>query len=319
MSFHLYVLVVKLAVYLGETWSLWMVAVSFLLSPFWFNPLSFEPSMLWADFAQWREWMRGSGGTGEQSWLLWWREENALWRSLSPGWKLIMWCQRSLVWGMIGMGLVWRDFRGQSWADVLTSPAIICLVQVLGLLLALAHGNSLLSRVEHHLTYASRRVLSMLIASLAVLLLAERVMRHPLVLKYLLASYFLGSAIAFTLLLVFDGSGSRSRSAFTVTNRVLIPLYYMHDCILGLALFVMLFIMAYLLKVGIMINGVVCLLLYIYIFAYHPRPVFRLVRYILGCYITMLFLRVWSWKIFSTWHGVLRLRQQPTVSQALRR
>ena len=28
--------------FLGVTWALWLTAVSFLLGPFWFNPVSFE-------------------------------------------------------------------------------------------------------------------------------------------------------------------------------------------------------------------------------------------------------------------------------------
>ena len=47
--------------YLGLTWSLWMATVSFLISPFWFNPITFEMDKLSEDFTRWRNWMSEIG------------------------------------------------------------------------------------------------------------------------------------------------------------------------------------------------------------------------------------------------------------------
>ena len=52
------------------------MAISFLLGPFWFNPLSFETSKVKEDYYLWQIGMQERGGTSEQSWEVWWREEN---------------------------------------------------------------------------------------------------------------------------------------------------------------------------------------------------------------------------------------------------
>ena len=44
--------------YFGRTWSLWLASLSFLASPFWFNPLTFDWNMVTADYVKYISWMR---------------------------------------------------------------------------------------------------------------------------------------------------------------------------------------------------------------------------------------------------------------------
>ena len=43
--------------YGGLTWSLWLTSVSFLLGPFWFNPVTFEWGKCYEDYVIWDRWM----------------------------------------------------------------------------------------------------------------------------------------------------------------------------------------------------------------------------------------------------------------------
>jgi len=45
--------------YAGRTWSLWLASLSFLASPFWFNPLTFEWNVVVTDYKSYLDWMGG--------------------------------------------------------------------------------------------------------------------------------------------------------------------------------------------------------------------------------------------------------------------
>ena len=54
--------------YFGRTWSLWLASISFLASPFWFNPLTFDWNTVCNDYDLWIRWMRGTSGGSSKSW-----------------------------------------------------------------------------------------------------------------------------------------------------------------------------------------------------------------------------------------------------------
>lgn len=54
--------------YYGVSWSLWLVVISLLIGPFWFNPITFEWNKLKEDYLQYMRWMTEIGPTAEQSW-----------------------------------------------------------------------------------------------------------------------------------------------------------------------------------------------------------------------------------------------------------
>ena len=62
------------------TYSTWFMAVTWLFTPFLFNPAGFAWQKIVEDWADWNRWMRNQGGIGvqpEKSWESWWNAENA--------------------------------------------------------------------------------------------------------------------------------------------------------------------------------------------------------------------------------------------------
>jgi callose synthase len=62
------------------TYSTWFMAVTWLFTPFLFNPAGFAWHKIVEDWADWNRWMRNQGGIGvqpEKSWESWWNAENA--------------------------------------------------------------------------------------------------------------------------------------------------------------------------------------------------------------------------------------------------
>ncbi|KAG2442546.1 hypothetical protein HXX76_002632 [Chlamydomonas incerta] len=62
--------------YAAVTWGTWLVCVSLLGSPLWFNPMGFKSDKAARDWAVWRGWMRGEAdaATGT-SWYTWHRKQ----------------------------------------------------------------------------------------------------------------------------------------------------------------------------------------------------------------------------------------------------
>ncbi|KAL8528945.1 hypothetical protein ACS0TY_006425 [Phlomoides rotata] len=64
--------------YMLLTFSMWFLAVSWLFSPFLFNPSGFEWQKIVEDFEDWTKWISNCGGLGvaaNKSWESWWDEE----------------------------------------------------------------------------------------------------------------------------------------------------------------------------------------------------------------------------------------------------
>lgn len=62
--------------YAPFTWSMWLIAFSWLLAPMWFNAGSCGYTELQRDFAQWRQWLReDEGNDAFGSWLSWEEQE----------------------------------------------------------------------------------------------------------------------------------------------------------------------------------------------------------------------------------------------------
>jgi callose synthase len=96
--------------YGGLTWSLWMTVVSFMLGPFWFNPVTFEWNKLQEDYSSWLKWMTETGGSSEVSWYIWWKEENLFYKDLPVSWKCFLFVQKCCLWLIISIGLAQARF-----------------------------------------------------------------------------------------------------------------------------------------------------------------------------------------------------------------
>ncbi|CAO2037869.1 unnamed protein product [Urochloa humidicola] len=71
---------VSSVVHVMITYSTWFMAVTWLFTPFLFNPVGFAWQKIVEDWADWNRWMRNQGGIGvqpEKSWESWWNAENA--------------------------------------------------------------------------------------------------------------------------------------------------------------------------------------------------------------------------------------------------
>jgi callose synthase len=90
--------------YFGRTWSLWLASASFLCSPFWFNPLTFDWNVCMNDYDLWFKWIRGTSGGSAKSWSMWYNEENAFYKGIPFASKLVYFIKAALYL-VIGEGI----------------------------------------------------------------------------------------------------------------------------------------------------------------------------------------------------------------------
>lgn len=125
--------------YLMATFSTWFMALTWLFTPFLFNPMGFAWKKIVEDWADWNFWMKNPGGIGVQpdkSWESWWNSENAHLRYSGLGSKILE-VVLSLRFFIYQYGLVYHlDISGDnktflvyllSWVVII---AIIALVKV---------------------------------------------------------------------------------------------------------------------------------------------------------------------------------------------
>lgn len=206
--------------YGGLTWSLWLAAVSFVMGPFWFNPLSFEWSRIQDDYLSWIKWMKEMGGDSEQSWDSWWRDENDFYRKLSITWKLSLFIQKCCLWIFIAGGIAGREF----FTSVDEQMKV---VEVITTVIVFFIGKELLGRFERDWTYATRRFTSLLLSSVVTCFLVYLFVMHQQHFLYSIALYYFASASSFLILL----SGHYN---------YVIKLYKFHDYVVGHFIFLIL-------------------------------------------------------------------------------
>ena len=59
------------------TWSVWVVAITWVFAPFWFNPLGFHWGKTLKDFDEWRKWMKREDDSATRSWRQWYSLQHA--------------------------------------------------------------------------------------------------------------------------------------------------------------------------------------------------------------------------------------------------
>jgi callose synthase len=209
--------------YSGLTWSLWLTSVSFLLGPFWFNPLTFEWNRLKEDYVQWITWMAETGGSSDLSWAVWWREENSIYKELSFSWKCFLFVQKSCTWLFISVGLLQsRFFRDPDEQRRLLYLFLLFMVYIF--------GHWCISKLERSLSYAVRRFTSLTLSSAVAVTGVYFFVSHTLYLRYSLAMYYLCSSVcAFCLI---SGVGQVS------------AVYKLHDYVVGHTIFLILTILS---------------------------------------------------------------------------
>ena len=214
----------KTTQYFALTWTLWMAAIAFLIGPFWFNPITFEWDTVSVDYAKWSRWMAETGGTSEQSWETWWKEENAFYNKTTPSWKIFLILQKSLPWAVISLGLFGLDF-------VTDSRGQFRLLELLVLFLAYFLLSWVFSKLQRNLTYATRRFSTLILNSAMLLCLLSLFVQHQLYVRFSVALYYLLAAVTFIVLLWAPGP-------------LVLTIYKTHDYIVGHTLFLILGVMS---------------------------------------------------------------------------
>lgn len=200
LGFELFVALILFSLYTtstqywGLTWSLWLTVVALLMGPFWFNPLSFEWNKVSEDYNSWACWMIETGGTSEQSWEVWWREENSFFKKLSMPWKVSLFVQKCCLWVFISGGLAGVKFLD----DAAEQERVFAVVM---LFIGFFFGNWVISKLERSLSYAVRRFLSMLLSAVVLVCTVYLFATHLQYIRYTISIYYLLSAICFLMLL----------------------------------------------------------------------------------------------------------------------
>lgn len=208
--------------YFGITWSLWLIVISFLFGPFWFNPVSFEWNKVLQDYNLWLTWMLERGGRAEQSWQVWWSEDTAFMKKISYSWRFTLFLQRCVPLTVVSVALC--------GAHVFTSHEDRHKVlEVAGLFLSFIAGNYLIMKMEVYGMYAIRRVVTLVFTTSMFFFAAYLFTSHLMYIKFTIAMYYFSAALALFLTLCgFDASS----------------MYKIHDYVVGHFLFTILLVLA---------------------------------------------------------------------------
>jgi callose synthase len=208
--------------YFGLTWGPWLIVISFLIGPFWFNPVSFDWGVVIQDYKSWMQWMGETGGRPEQSWLLWWREDNAFMNKLSFSWRITLFLQRCVPWIIVAYGIC--------GSVLLTSASSRTkMLEIVALFAVFLAGNYLIALLERFGMYALRRFFSIAFTSAVFALAVYMIVRHPIYFSFAIALYYFIAAVA--LLLQLCGQDMTF-------------IYKIHDYIVGHVLFFVILIMS---------------------------------------------------------------------------
>jgi callose synthase len=201
--------------YAGVTWSLWLSAISLVFGPFWFNPLSFEWSRISDDYSSWLKWMQEMGGSTDQSWETWWKDENSFYIKLSTTWKVYIILQKSMVWILIAIGIAGKKF-------FLKTDEQLKLLSVIGTILLFFLMKYILHRFEKDWQYPTRRFSSILLSLSIAFMILYLYISHTQHFLYTIALYYFLAAISFISLVMFG-----------CHNHYLMYIYKTHDYIVG--------------------------------------------------------------------------------------
>jgi len=212
--------------YIGRTWSLWLASISFLASPFWFNPLTFDWNTVVTDYNLWVRWIRGISGGSTKSWSMWYNEENAYYKSLPFSSKCIFIIKAAILF-LVAVG-IWTSnlFR----TDISLSNPLLPARDLLIILACLFVLSRIVSAHEHSMSYPVRRTLGILMAVGIVAVIGSIFIENKNYLRYALAGYYGAGGVCMLGLL----SGFKFVKSF----------YFIHDIVCAHIIFIPLFVAA---------------------------------------------------------------------------
>jgi len=212
--------------YFGRTWSLWLASFSFLASPFWFNPLTFDWRTVVADYGTWLRWICGTTGGAQKSWSMWWNEENAFYKDM-PILSKAFYCIKVALLVLIGEGVRRSDLFK---SDTSLSKPTISVGYVLAFLLGLIVCNQLFTATEHSMPYPVRRTVGILLSLGISIAVVTVFVEDTNFIRYSLAAYYIIGAINFVGLL----AGVKAVK----------PFFMIHDLVCGHIMFIPLFLLS---------------------------------------------------------------------------
>ena len=212
--------------YFGRTWSLWLASASFICSPFWFNPLTFDWNVVVNDYSLWIRWMRGASGGSSRSWSMWWNEENAFHKNM-PFASKCLYYSKALMYLLVGEGI-----RRSSLfkTDVTLSTPLFKVGDVVIFIVVVFVTSRLFSVREASMPYPVRRTIGILLFSFMVAGIFTLFLEDTNYMRYALAGYYMVGALCLVGLL----HGVKVVKTF----------YMVHDLICGHIIFIPLFVLA---------------------------------------------------------------------------
>jgi len=212
--------------YFGRTWSLWLASISFLASPFWFNPLTFDWNVVTNDYALWLRWIQGTSGGSTKSWSMWWNEETAFYKKMPLTSKMIF-VIKAALYLLVAQGIQRSDlFR----SDISLSIPLIGVGNLLIILLSLLIIGRIFSANQRSMPYPIRRTVGILIFVGMVAGVITLIIEDLNYLRYALAAYYGIGALCMLGLL----GGFKFVKFF----------YFIHDIVCAHIIFVPLFFLA---------------------------------------------------------------------------
>jgi len=214
--------------YFGRTWSLWLASISFLASPFWFNPLSFEWPVVTSDYDLFLRWMGGKSGDASKSWSVWWSQENSFYASMPVSSKIFV-SLKSILYLFIAAGIRNSNLfkKDISLYKPMVSVPVVMLITICCIVLIWICNRKGVSR---QMSYPLHRAINILLGSLLIASVVTIFVEDVNCLRYALSAYYGIGAICLLGLI-------------TGVKRVK-PFYFLHDIVVGHIIFIPLFIMA---------------------------------------------------------------------------
>ena len=225
--------------YAARTWALWLTAVSFVFAPFWFNPLGFSWTRVVEDYELWLRWIspRTLGGSAEQSWDHWYKEETRVYKSLSAGSRLLV-SARAAVLLTLARGLA---------GDMLVRKAhLVQFFKLVAFVLVACFLQWLLNRGAAYCHYSCHRLTNLVLGLGTFATCVATVCVHGYFLSYAVALYYACAALALLgLLAPHIRCECRGFTLFELDGIALVkPLYRVHDFVFAHALFAVFIVLA---------------------------------------------------------------------------
>jgi len=213
--------------YAGRTWSLWLAACSFLCSPFWFNPLTFEWRVVLEDYNLWLKWILGDSGGASKSWSMWWNEENAFYKGMPVPSKLL-YVLKAALYALLAEGIRESNlFR----SDMTLQQPMFSITYILIIIAVLAILARVFTANERAIPYPVRRTIGILLFTGLGACMLILVIEDTNFIRYALSAYyFLGSICLLALLCGY--------------NKMVKSFYLLHDVVCAHIIFIPLFIFA---------------------------------------------------------------------------